>query len=726
MFKISPYVPYIYKCSKIKNFKKFYNDLKKKNYIDLINFSKGLYLYLCNFPHKQDELLINFAKTLFRDITKNELVRCDKKDLCLLMLLYLKCKKVCKKFILEKKEINYISSAIEENIDDFDEEDLSTVLTFLNCTNNYKLYADSNAEKNKVNTNITKQIIERSTHYLHNFNQMKNLCILYSYLCRENISVQLHNKILKQIFNGLDKCEDTDLTNIVFNFYYINSFFFKNLLNKILEFFIYYQNKLKISDKKKLCEIQKNVNTIYNCDKNENKYEKDGKLNLISLRKNKLINYIEKYQNFKEFIDDKFVISKNESNLKDKNVNITYNNLFNIYNCNIYVYRFINEYNKIFKKHKIKKLTDQCNFVDNVWKNCRLLYNFYIYFKYYISRSNYQINIDDIKNDVINNYNFNIYNSKLYSNIFTPNNIKIFMYIYSNGVNYHYHYFNGCREFLNKYILDILQTNSKKEKEKEKNTVKLINNEHINILLNILNQMSIYNDNIYNLIMDNFKINQNYTLKTTILLLQFSFSHGCNHEYYILYKYINKIIDDHIIFDSIFFPNNYGYLFFPPFIFNNKIYTLYIKTFLKCCTHYLRKKENIQSYKLNDELFYFGLCYNILLYQEKNKLFLKFFKLDDLRKIYEFLHKFEKITKKNSSYIDNTKTKKLNIYYFFLQKNKIKNLLKYIEISYSQIENMYINFFNFFNIHQNYSYIYINYDNHYYIPSIVPSIIIQK
>ncbi|CRG99299.1 conserved Plasmodium protein, unknown function [Plasmodium relictum] len=722
MFKFSPYIPYIYKCSKIQTLKKFYYEIKNKNYIDLINFSKGLYLYLCNYSHKYDEILTNFTKILYRDIAKNQLVRCDKKDLCLLMLLYIKCKKLCKKFVLEKKVINYLISSIEENLGDFDEEDLSTVLTFLNCTNNYKLYSDKNAEKNKVNAKITKQIIKRSIHYLHNFNQMKNLCILYSYLCRENISVQLHNKILKHIFSGLDKCEDTDLTNIVFNFYYINSFFFKNFLNKICEYFISYESKVEIENKKKSYEIKENViNTINNHEKNEKNYEKESKLNIYRLKKKEPNNIIENYNNFKEFFDIKFVIGKSGSSLKDKNLNISYYNLFNIYNCNIFVYRFINKYNEIFEKKKIKKLADQCNFVDNIWKNCRMLFCFYTYFKYYINRTNYQIDIDSIKDVIINNYNFN--KMKLYDNIFTPNNVKIFMYIYKNGINYHHYYFNGCREFLNKYALDILQKNLKKEKEND--TTKLINNEYINILLNVLNQMNIHNDNIYNLIMDNFKINQNYSLKTTILLLQFSFSHACNYDYQILYKHVIKIIDDHIVCDHNFFPNNYGYFFFPPFIFNNKIYTLYIKSFLKCCLYYLKKKENIQSYKLNDELLYFGLCYNILLYQEKNKLFLKFFKLNDLRKIYEFLHKFEKITKKNSSYINNTKTKKLNIYYFFLQKNSIKNLLEYIEISFSQTENMHINFFNFFNLHKNYSYIYINYNKHYYIPSIVPSIIIQ-
>ncbi|CXI30889.1 conserved Plasmodium protein, unknown function [Plasmodium berghei] len=713
MLKIYAYAPYIYKCTKVKNLKRFYDHTQNKNYYDVIHFSKGLYQYMCKYPHKFDNSFISFAKTLFKDISKVKIVDEDKRDICLLILLYIKCKKKCKKFMVGKNIIKYLSCVIEKNIENFDEDDLSTVLTFLSCTTNHKLYSENNIgnniNKNKINVEITKKIIERSQNYLYNFKQIKNLCILYSYLCRENISIELHNNILKRIFSDLNKCKGTDLTNIIFNFYHINNFFFNTFLTKISEFSAHN-------------EIGKNEEL-------ENYNEEYGK----------------RVYNYNNPILD-IEIEKGGNVSSDNNQNCNFSNLFNIYNCNIYVYNFINNYNKIFMKIKISNLIDQCNFIDNIWKNCRLLYDFYIHFEYYVNRNiHYKKCLESLEYKIKQNgLKINTLQGLLYGNIFCSNNLKVLVHIYKNGIIYHKYYFNKLRIFLEKYILRILESNLEKvelEKKSEQNDdnkkIMKINNKHIYILLNVLCQINIQSYRILNIIINDFKKNyQHYTLKESLLLLHFCFNHKNIEIYKYIYTHINNIMKEIINCKNIIIPNNYGLLFFPPCLYldsNEKMYKMYIKVFLKYAKYYLNKNNGIQRYKLNDELFFLCLSYNILMYKSENKNLLTKFKLKQLKIIYEFLHKFENITKKikdNNSLCLKEKTKKKNklyFYNFFFQKNiKINNILKCVEISISQNENIYINFINFFNIHKKFYYAYIGYESLYYIPSIVPSIIIQN
>lgn len=52
MLRGCSYIPYIYKCMNIRTLSRFYDHIKQKSYIDLINFSKGLYLCLSNTSPK--------------------------------------------------------------------------------------------------------------------------------------------------------------------------------------------------------------------------------------------------------------------------------------------------------------------------------------------------------------------------------------------------------------------------------------------------------------------------------------------------------------------------------------------------------------------------------------------------------------------------------------------------------------------------------------------------
>ncbi|CAD2106302.1 hypothetical protein YYG_01037 [Plasmodium vinckei petteri] len=749
MLKISSYAPYIYKCTNVKNLKRFYEHTQNKSYNDVIHFSKGLYQYICKYPHKIDNSFISFAKTLFNDISKVKIVDEDKGDICLLILLYIKCKKKCKTFMLDKNVIKYLSCIIEENIENFDEDDLSTVLTFLSCTTNHKLYSENNIgnniNKNKIKIEITKKIIERSQNYLYNFKQIKNLCILYSYLCRENITIELHNNVLKRIFSDLNKCEGTDLTNIIFNFYHINNFFFNFFLNKISEF-IAHNNVKKYEQSENnynnpIIDIEgidkwKNLNN----DNNNNKYNNNdwnmSEKKCLSQEDTNIIKNVDiKNEN----------ITRNDSNFKK----FHFSNLFNIYNCNIYVYNFINNYNKIFMEIKKFKLIDQCNFIDNIWKNCRLLYDFYIHFEYYVNQKGCYENCLEGVEEKVNEkakekaneggLKINIAQALLYENIFCNDNLKILIYIYKNGTIYHKYYFNELRIFLKKNILSILESNLEKvelaKQNEHTNNVdnKKINNKHIYILLNVLCQMNIQSNRILNIIINDFKKNYNhYTLKESLLLLHFCFNHKNVDIYKLIYSHINNIMKKITDSKNIIIPNNFGLLFFPPCLYwnsNEKMYKMYIKVFLKYAKYYLNKNNGIERYKLNDELFFLCLSYNILMH----KNVLSKFKLKQIKIIYEFLQNFENITKKikdNNSLCLKDKTKKKNklyFYNFFLHKNiKINNILKCVEICMSQNEKIYINFINFFNIHKKFYYAYIGYESLYYIPSIVPSIIIQN
>ncbi|VTZ68311.1 conserved Plasmodium protein, unknown function [Plasmodium chabaudi chabaudi] len=732
MLKISSYAPYIYKCTNVKNLKRFYEHTQNKNYNDVIHFSKGLYQYMCKYPHRFDNSFISFARTLFNDISKVKIVDEDKGDICLLILLYIKLKKKCKTFTVGKDTIKYLSCIIEENIENFDEDDLSTVLTFLSCTTNHKLYSENNIgnniNKNKINIEITKKIIERSQNYLYNFKQIKNLCILYSYLCRENISIELHNNVLKRIFSDLNKCEGTDLTNIIFNFYHINNYFFNTFLTKISDY-IAHNEVGKYEESESNCNNPiLDTDEVIKCkhyNSDSNKYNNND-WNVCE----------EKYLEQEGSSIIKNYAIKNDNNFKK----FHFSNLFNIYNCNIYVYNFINNYNKIFMKIKKFKLIDQCNFIDNIWKNCRLLYDFYIHFEYYVNQKVCYKNCLGVKDKI------NIEQALLYDNIFCNNNLKILIYIYKNGIRYHKYYFNELRIFLKKNILSILESNLEKvEVAKENEDInnvdneKLIkiNNKHIYILLNVLCQMNIQSNQILNIIINDFKKNYNhYTLKESLLLLHFCFNHTNVEIYKLIYTHINNIMKKITNSKNIIIPNNFGLLFFPPCLYwnsNESMYKMYIRTFLKYAKYYLNKNNGIERYKLNDELFFLCLSYNILMHKNENENILTKFKLKQLKIIYEFLQKFENITKKikdNNSLCLKDKTKKKNKLYFYnflFEKNiKINNILKCVEICMSQNENIYINFINFFNIHKKFYYAYIGYESLYYIPSIVPSIIIQN
>ncbi|WBY56647.1 hypothetical protein Py17XNL_000801697 [Plasmodium yoelii yoelii] len=635
MLKVSSYAPYIYKCANVKNLKRFYDYTQNKNYYDVINFSKGLYQYMCKYPHKFDSSFISFAKTLFNDISKIKIVNEDKRDICLLILLYIKCKKKCKTFMIGKNVIKYLSCVIEENIENFDEDDLSTVLTFLSCTTDHKLYSENNIgnniNKNKINVKITKKIIERSQNYLYNFKQIKNLCILYSYLCRENITIELHNNVLKRIFSGLNKCEGTDLTNIIFNFYHINNFFFNNFLTKISDF-IAHNEVEKGEELEKSGELGKGDELGKN-----GEFEKSGE-------------YVKRAYNCNNSILDIGGIEKGMNVSSEKNNNYNLSNLFNIYNCNIYVYNFINNYNKIFMEIKKFKLIDQCNFIDNIWKNCRLLYDFYIHFEYYLNRNiDYKKWLERLENIIKQDgLKINILQTLLYENIFCNHNLKVLIYLYKNGITYHKYYFNQLRVFLEKYILSILESNlervefvkkSEKNEKSEQNEQneksddgdRKINNKHIYILLNVLCQMNVQNDRILNIIINDFKKNgQHYTLKESLLLLHFCFNHKNVEIYKYIYTHINNIMKEIINYKNIIIPNNFGFLFFPPCLYldsNEEIYKMYIKIFLKCGKYYLNKNNEIQRYKLNDEIFFLCLSYNILMYKSENKKLLTKFKL---------------------------------------------------------------------------------------------------
>ncbi|SBS81892.1 hypothetical protein, conserved [Plasmodium ovale curtisi] len=764
-----PYVPYMYKCTKITILKKFYDHIRPKRYPDLVHFAKGLYLYLCKRPNGNDDLFITFAKKLFSDISQVQVFEKDKKDICLFILLYIKCKKGCRTFSLEDTAIKYIIVSIEENLDNFDEEDLSTVLTFLYSTGKHKLYAissDENSrrksvEQDKISVRITDKIIKRSTNYLHHFKQTKNLCILYSYLCRENITIHLHNKVLQRILAKFDKCEDTDLTNIIFNFYHINSFFFNKFLCKICEFFTYRERENSITKCRYLFSVaiidrDKSLGVIDNGDgkgdiphigcniKKEKCKEKSEKNSYISTDKEDSNYFLNThYMNWKNASNQNGISSEKEKRYDD----ITYRNLFNVYNCNIYVYRYINNYNDLVFKRNIIRLKDQCNFIDNIWKNCRLLYGFYLHFDNYLHRNgkSYDMDIENLlEGDGIKTNPLRIKGMKLYSDIFSQENLRAFIYIYKNGIDYHKRYFNWCRKFLSTYILNILRTSCTEEgrssnvwREDFSNGVdhhgdhndggisERVNSSHVYILLNALCQMNVYNEEICSLLMENFKRKQStYSLKATILLLHFSLSHNRSECLICIYKNVDKIINELIGQDSTFIPNNYGIIFLPPFLSTEGIYSMYRKIFLKCSIYYLKKRKYIQTYKLNDDLFFFGLCYNILTCEEKNVIFLKRFSVKYLRKIYTFFHNFENITKKNFLHLKKTKTKeKMHYYYFFEDSNKINVLLDYVEFSIFQNKPIYLSFLNFFKMHQDYSHVYVNYGHRYLIPSLAPSII---
>ncbi|KNC37274.1 hypothetical protein PFLG_02126 [Plasmodium falciparum RAJ116] len=548
--------------------------------------------------------------------------------------------------------MNYIKDAIEKNLDKLDEDDLSTVLTFLSCIkHSYKLYSERYIRNEKSTDVITKQIIKRSNDYLDNFKQIKNLCILYSFLCRENITIELHNKILDKIFKNIKKCKDTDITNLIYNFYYINNFFFKTLINKICQHY-HIGNKF-ISEQNNFPHICTNV--IHQRDHKNAPF-------CIPLKKTK--------QTF-----------------------------FNIYSCNIYLYNFINKYNDMCLNEKIENVTDKCNLVDNIWKNCKLLHSFYIYLSYYKNILNYKINIDNIKNIIKeNNYDFAHKDNYLYEDIFTHNNLQMYIFLYNQGINNHIHYFNKMRNYIMNSILTILQNyysidqlnviNNEKGTYKSNNSMMLNNymyddvryvyilkksnrknyhltNDHTYILLNIINQMNIQNDKILDLLIYHFKKSyRQYSLKHLLLLLQFCVLHKCDkYVYRIIYTTINEIIDEKkkCIYErnkdtylhKNMVTNNYGFVFFPPNIYDKTIYSLYIKTFVKCTEYYLKYNNNNNNNNnninrdrvltLNDHLFLLGLYFNIFfLYNNKEYTFLKFFKLKDLREVYELFHKIDK------------------------------------------------------------------------------------
>ncbi|ANQ07502.1 Uncharacterized protein PCOAH_00018300 [Plasmodium coatneyi] len=740
MFKVAPYVPYIYKCSNGSNFFKFYNQIKTKGYSDLLNFAKGLYLFLCRNCHKNDDLFIHFSKQLFRDIHGEIFTHRNKKDLCLLMLLYMKCRKRSKSFILGKDIIKHISFAIEENLDHFDEDDLSTVLTFLNCTANNKLYSPRGMVKNDVSARITRQIIQRSDNYLHNFRQTKNLCILYSYLCRENISVKLHNNILGRIFSDVDRCGDTDLTNIVFNFYYINSVFFKNFLNKIGE--------VGHTENGSLCASE--IESL-----NDSRTETcRSEIKPLTKKWGEDLSPQEEHSGGGTFHSDEVAHHSNpvhkcamlgrtvghtHFSREEPTHYVTYGNIFNMYSCSIFLHGFINHYNSLFLKRRIGKLLDRCNFIDNIWKNCRLMHVFYYTLEYYMNTGvNRQINVDDVGRILRKGYTdedgaVKMKEVKLYSNIFCEDNIKLLIYVYQGGVRYYGRYFDACRAFLDKYILNLLQEEVSKDDCIGRNTTKgttRIKDDHIYLLLSVLNQMNVQNEATFDLLMRNFKLNgKSYSLKTSLLMLQFCHSHGGDDPYREIYTHMGRTLHSLISFDNAILPNNFGVLFFPPFLVKEEIRRMYLSLFIKSVKWYLRRKEKTQMYRLTDELLYFALSYNIL-WRDTNahthgENFLKYFKLKELKKIYEFIHEFEKITKKNSFKLKKTgtkKKKKINRFYFYLEKVHTQRILNYVEICYRQSGSACLNFLNFFSVYKACSHVYVGYGAKYLPPSVTPQI----
>ncbi|CAA9987359.1 conserved Plasmodium protein, unknown function [Plasmodium knowlesi strain H] len=741
MFKVAPYVPYIYKCSSGRNFFKFYNQIKTKGYSDLLNFAKGLYLFLCRNCHKNDDLFIHFSKQLFRDIHGENFAERNKKDLCLLMLLYMKCRKRSKSFVLGKDIIKHISCAIEDNLDHFDEDDLSTVLTFLNCTANNKLYSSRGIVKNDVSTRITRQIIQRSDNYLHNFRQTKNLCILYSYLCRENISVKLHNNILGRIFSDVDLCGDTDLTNIVFNFYYINSVFFKKFLSKIGEVVGHTQNGSPCtSDIGKL---------------GDNRNETCRSEEVIALTKQWGEELSSQEEHFGDgtFRSDGVARHSNpvykcdmlgnregESHFSGEKTThyVTYGNIFNMYSCSVFLHGYLNHYNNLFLKRSIVKLIDRCNFIDNIWKNCRLMHVFYYTLAYYMNTGvSLEINSDSVKRILRKGYSdeegsHKVKEVKLYSNIFCEDNIKLLMYVYQGGVRYYGRYFDACRAFLDKYILNLLQEEVSKDESTGKNTTKgttRVEDEHIYLLLSVLNQMNVQNKATFDLLIRNFKLNgRSYSLKTSLLMLQFCHSHGGHNPYRDIYTHIGRTLDSLISFDNAILPNNFGVLFFPPFLVKEEIHRMYLSVFVRSAKWYLQRKEKAQTYRLTDELLYFALSYNIL-WRDTNTHgdnFLKYFNLKELKRIYEFIHEFEKITKKNSFKLKKRETKKkkrINRFYFYLEKVHTHSLSNYVEICHQQSRSASLNFLNFFGVFKECSHVYVGYDSKYLSPSVAPQIV---
>ncbi|KJP89420.1 hypothetical protein AK88_00863 [Plasmodium fragile] len=739
MFKVAPYVPYIYKCSNGSNFFKFYNQIKTKGYSDLLNFAKGLYLYLCRNCHKNDDLFIHFSKKLFRDIHGENFGERNKKDLCLLMLLYMKCKKRSKSFVLGKDIIKHISCAIEENLDNFDEDDLSTVLTFLNCTANNKLYSPRGIVKNDVSARITTQIIQRSDNYLHNFRQTKNLCILYSYLCRENISVKLHNNILGRIFSGVDRCGDTDLTNIVFNFYYINSVFFKKFLSKICELgntqngAFYSSNIEKINDSKtEACTSGEDTPLTKKWGEELSSQEAHSVGSTVSSEGVTC-------HSSPVYKCDMLGRTAGDTHFSREKATrcVTYGNIFNIYNCSMFLHGFINDYNNLFLKRKIGKLLDRCNFIDNIWKNCRLMHVFYYTLEHYMNTgASQEMNVDSVQRILRKGYTdedatLKMKEVKLYSNIFCADNIKLLMYVYQDGVHYYGRYFDACRAFLDKYILSLLQGEVYKDESTGNNTTKgttRIKHEHIYLLLSVLNQMNVQNEATFDLVMRNFKLNgKSYPLKTSLLMLQFCHSHGGDDAYRDIYTHIGRTLDSLISCDNAILPNNFGVLFFPPFLVKEGVCRMYLSLFVKGATWYLHRKDKTQTYRLTDELLYFALSYNILCRDtnahEEN--FLKYFKLKELKKIYEFIHEFEKITKKNSFKLKRTgtkKKKKINRFYFYLEKVHMKSLANYVEICHRQSGSACLNFLNFFAVYKGCSHVYEGYGAKYLPPSVAPAI----
>lgn len=229
---------------------------------------------------------------------------------------------------------------------------------------------------------------------------------------------------------------------------------------------------------------------------------------------------------------------------------------------------------------KIENVTDNCNLVDNIWKNCKLLHSFYIYLSYYKNILNYKINIDNIKNIIKeNNYDFAHKDNYLYEDIFTHNNLQMYIFLYNQGINNHIHYFNKMRNYIMNSILTILQNyysidqlnviNNEKGTYKSNNSMMLNNymyddvryvyilkksnrknyhltNDHTYILLNIINQMNIQNDKILDLLIYHFKKSyRQYSLKHLLLLLQFCVLHKCDkYVYRIIYTTINEIIDE--------------------------------------------------------------------------------------------------------------------------------------------------------------------------------------
>lgn len=745
MINIATYVPYIYRSSNVKNIKKIYDKIENKQYSDFVNFFKGLYIYLCNNPNRCDNDFQHVTNYVFHQWTGmvHGSKEWEKRDLCLVMLLFIKCKKECGSSVLKKEKIEWLHSCVGNHVDMFDEEDFSTILTFLNFTSNRKLYyCHKNKKENDMKKYITREIIRRSDYYVDSFKQLKNLCILYSYLCRENISVQLNSIILKKIFQNVDQCKGTDLTNLIFNLYYINSCFFKRFLRQIME--------------------------AWNFNKDAKEKEETGDITNGNVKKKHTKNSIQTIMlDGNKYNKEGYVMLNGESNYLHK---INGANVFNIYNCNIYMFYFIRAYNKICAEGKIEMLNDKCNYVDNIWKNCRLMYEFYTSLKELLHKEGGNLNGGIVnvtnKETILHGKEIGLYSS------ISDTVLNIYLHVYKNGLNYYQYYFNECREFLKKYILDMLKcTHVKKEKnenmkEKKDDGNEELKSEHVTILLNVLNQINVQDVAIYHLFIDHFKKGAKYSMKTTLEIVQFLIMqnmykiHATENTYYMLLRYFDKMLDTTILRNAPVI-NNFGFIFVPLFFFFSKdTYMLYKRVFIKSAQMYLQKKEHISStykkknYNLNDELLYFGLCYNVLMDSERPHTFFTKFPLRDLQKIRNFLQEFEYAIKTNCSkaiekrkqplpkvttarYCDhNKKIKKIKVYYFMLSKSVVtrnKNItddlldiLKYIDFCFNQRKDEYINFFHLFKLYHRYMHIYENYESRFYAPSVAPSIIIQK